>query len=298
MKISSEHSAADAKEKRRQGELGFTMIEIAMAIGVIGFALVAIIGILPAGMNVQQSNREDTLVAQDAPYFLDAIRNGCVLNTNRFGEANQNLDFLTNYVESIAMTNVINGVFAKHGTNYPSFNGELNFTSGSNIVGLLSSPQDWQYTNPSNYLFVSAIVRALSGPAVQQNGVNPATAFRYQMTVEILPFNSFAPDSTNYALYEGGDTNQAVLRYNRWLETTPGANGGQYGAGGLVFNLFDVRLHFSWPVLPNGAIGPNHQTYRAMIAAQLLPTVLANGDVVWFFQPHSYTNSLPSNFYL
>src|SRR5208282_4413959 len=104
MKISSEHSAADAKEKRRQGELGFTMVEIAMAIGVIGFALVAIIGILPAGMTVQQSNREDTLVAQDAPYFLDAIRNGCVLNTNRFGENNQSLDFLTNYVEQIKFT--------------------------------------------------------------------------------------------------------------------------------------------------------------------------------------------------
>src|SRR5208283_1442024 len=104
MKISSEHSTADAKEWRRQGELGFTMIEIAMAIGVIGFALVAIIGILPSGMNVQQSNREDTLISQDAPYFLEAIRNGCVVNSNRNGVANLGLDFLTNYVESITFT--------------------------------------------------------------------------------------------------------------------------------------------------------------------------------------------------
>ena len=107
MKISSEHSTADAKEKRRQGELGFTMVEIAMAIGVIGFALVAIVGILPAGMGVQQSNREDTIISQDAPYFMDAIRNGFVLNTNRFGTANQNLDFLTNYVEKIYFVTIL-----------------------------------------------------------------------------------------------------------------------------------------------------------------------------------------------
>ena len=85
MKISSEHPVADAKEKRRQGELAFTMVEIAIAIGVIGFALVAIIGILPAGMNVQKDNREDTTIGQDAPYFMDAIRNGCPINQNYAG---------------------------------------------------------------------------------------------------------------------------------------------------------------------------------------------------------------------
>src|SRR5947207_7764407 len=37
----------------------FTMIEIAISLAVIGFALVAIIGILPTGMNVQKENREE-----------------------------------------------------------------------------------------------------------------------------------------------------------------------------------------------------------------------------------------------
>src|ERR1700683_5220600 len=101
MRIYRTMQAADAKEMSHQGELGFTMIEIAIAIGVIGFALVAIIGILPAGLDVQKDNREDTLISQDAPYFLDAIRNGAPLfaglpNANAHG-----LDFLTNYVQSI-----------------------------------------------------------------------------------------------------------------------------------------------------------------------------------------------------
>ncbi len=114
MKICPLIQSADAKEMRRQGELAFTMIEIALAIGVIGFALVAIIGVLPAGLNVQKDNREDTLVSQDAPYFLDAIRNGVVVSntgSGNFGYYNtsKSLDFLTNYVTSIKFVHVING---------------------------------------------------------------------------------------------------------------------------------------------------------------------------------------------
>src|SRR3954470_10742222 len=56
----------------------FTMIEIAIAVAVIAFALVAIIGVLPAGLQVQKENREDTLLGQDGTYFMEAIRNGAV----------------------------------------------------------------------------------------------------------------------------------------------------------------------------------------------------------------------------
>ena len=37
----------------------FTMIEIAICLAIIGIALVAIIGVLPLGMNVQRDNREE-----------------------------------------------------------------------------------------------------------------------------------------------------------------------------------------------------------------------------------------------
>ncbi|HXI52742.1 MAG TPA: hypothetical protein VNH84_14605, partial [Candidatus Saccharimonadales bacterium] len=54
----------------------FTLIEIAIAIGVIGFALVAIIGILPTGLEVQRDNRTETILNQDGTFWLEAIRNG------------------------------------------------------------------------------------------------------------------------------------------------------------------------------------------------------------------------------
>ena len=52
------------------------MVEIALCIAIIGFALVAIIGVLPAAMRIQQDNRADTLIDQDGNYFMEAIRHG------------------------------------------------------------------------------------------------------------------------------------------------------------------------------------------------------------------------------
>ena len=54
----------------------FTMVEIALALAVIAFALVAIIGILPTGLNIAQSSREESIVNRDGAYLLEALRNG------------------------------------------------------------------------------------------------------------------------------------------------------------------------------------------------------------------------------
>ena len=50
------------------------MIEIALCLAIIGFALVAIIGVLPTGLNVQKDNREETIINQDAAVWMDAVR--------------------------------------------------------------------------------------------------------------------------------------------------------------------------------------------------------------------------------
>src|SRR5687767_4925350 len=55
-----------ANLRYRQG--GFTMVEIAICLAVIGFALVAILGVLPLGIQVQTDNRQDTIIAHDGAY--------------------------------------------------------------------------------------------------------------------------------------------------------------------------------------------------------------------------------------
>jgi len=62
--------------RHAQREAGFTMAEIAIALGVIAFALIAIIGILPTGLQTQRDNREETIVNQDARLLVEAIKSG------------------------------------------------------------------------------------------------------------------------------------------------------------------------------------------------------------------------------
>jgi hypothetical protein len=300
MRIYPRIQSADAKEMSRQGERAFTMVEIAIAIGVIGFALVAIIGILPAGLNVQKDNREDTLISQDAPYFLDAIRNGAVVSNGAPYPA-QGLDFLTNYVQSVQFVYVSNGLPYLTNT-FP--NRQFPEWSGAEIIGLLSAPQA-NYNSPyfaSNYFDTIATVRALSGPATELNGLNSVMAFTYRMEVMITPFNSFAPSTTN--VNQNLDSNQFNIVSNRYLEANPYTRftppNQPYlqrfmaAPGGLVYNLFEVRLRFSWPVLQNGNVGPGHQTYRTLIASPMVPATINGVNNCWFFQPQVFANGLPN----
>ena len=44
------------------------MVEIAISLAIIGIALVAIIGVLPMGMQIQRANREQTVINQTPPF--------------------------------------------------------------------------------------------------------------------------------------------------------------------------------------------------------------------------------------
>src|ERR1035438_9242814 len=88
--LKSEAHVLGTRVTRPSGKSGFTMVEIAISLAVIGFALVAIIGVLPIGMNTQRDNREETIINQDATVLMEAIRGGA-----------RGLDDLTNYVYAI-----------------------------------------------------------------------------------------------------------------------------------------------------------------------------------------------------
>lgn len=246
----------------RRAEAAFTMIEIAIAIGVIGFALVAVIGILPRGMVAQKDNREDTLIMQDAPYFMNAIRNG---------EMRTNNNILMNYVETIAISNGMTGTWLTN-FNATLVPGALNSNLNTDmaIIGLLSTPE-FTPTNAGISNYVVATVRAMSGSSIQQNGANSATAFRYQLVAEIDPWNfqtgyptpfNYTPDQMNY----------------------------------LYSSMHELRLRFAWPVIvgANGytiqSLGPNRQTYRTLVNSHLMMTNTVNTSL-WFFQPGTFSNN-------
>src|SRR3954469_282892 len=100
----------DSTLQRSNGaSAAFTMIEIAISLAVIGFALVAIIGIMPTAMQSQKENRQETIINQDSSIWLNAIRNGAL-----------GLDDLTNYV--MAVTN--------YSTTYPESGAPTSKTFG------------------------------------------------------------------------------------------------------------------------------------------------------------------------
>ena len=72
----NKHESWTKPKASRPNTAAFTMVEIALCLGVIAFALVAIIGVLPTGVRVQRDNREDTIINQEGLLLLEAIRSG------------------------------------------------------------------------------------------------------------------------------------------------------------------------------------------------------------------------------
>lgn len=165
-----------------RGTRGFTMVEIAISLAVVAFALVAIMGVLPTGMTVEKENQEDTLINQEGNYWLEAIRSG-----------SRGMADLTNYVESITITNATGVLMAVT-------NGQPNLLTPDLIVGLLTTPKfirnpvtlDIPYTNR-----ITAVVKAITGSAAEKGPLTNEFSFRYMLDVSITPDESLLGIQTN-----------------------------------------------------------------------------------------------------
>lgn len=257
----------------------FTMVELALCIAVVAVAMVAIIGVLPAGLGVQKQNREETIVDQDATLLMEAIRNGAYA-----------FDDITNYVDYIAVvrepfvtlnsprsktaeTNIFQGPHFKTPTTpvYPVL------PSSDFVVGLLSLPRldygpnplDTNYFAKPNRYSVSAQFRAFSGALsekvfLQSGGDKPDPAridlaFRYRVTAEISPLTT---SPTN-------NLDRLTVYQDRVRANT----------------LYDVRLTFQWPVFGNevpAQVGGNQKVYRTQVFGRLAGItnlLFAKGDL-------------------
>ena len=274
----------------------FTLVEVALALAIIGFALVAIIGSLPFGLNVQRENREETIIVQDANFFIDAIRNGA-----------RGLDDLTNYVDAITnyvtghtivngATSVVSSVYA-----YTYANGWLNgvqnseyrIKNGERIVGLLSTPRLILPKNstpiPSSFTsnYVVAYIRSISGPAIekspQTNAIIRDLAFRYKLIPEVNQFNDWNLGWVNFN-ETGLATNEIVIRSNSWRM-----------AQSKQANLNEIRLLFRWPIDAKGNAGNQRQVFRSMVSGHLVLTNVGGRSAmnIWLMQSSTYTPTEP-----
>jgi hypothetical protein len=239
-----------------RGRSAFTLIEIALALAVIGFALAAIVGVLPFGMDAQRDNRQKTIIASEAGVWMNAIRNG-----------NDGLNNLTNYV--IAVSNYVQAVDMRNNnpvgaprTEFfanPVFIEQPNIVP-VNIIGVVSIPKyrPCEDTNVQGYMFietntqVNVYCRAMSGSAMdaspQCDDTLKDSTFSYRLTVEIV--------------------------------STP-----------ALANNHDLRLTFRWPVRPTGEAGPGRAVFRTQVSGRLDgSTVQTRAGSVreYFFEPGQY----------
>ena len=259
----------DSVPRRRQA--GFTMMEIAISLAIIGIALVAIVGVLPYGLHAQRDNREETIIAQDASVLLEAIRSGaqgmedltnyviCITNIQTFYKPDSTVQSVNTYGFSYAAV-TLNGSVA---TSLSA----MTLTNGANIVGVLSTPEyvDNEFLPIPNLLnggysnHVVAYFRSLSGPVAekppQDNSILRGDSFGYRVICVNAPIA-------------------------RTFNIAPNSYDSQIG-----YNQRELRLSFTWPLLPSqpgyGTIGssPNgNVTFRTTIPGQL---VTAPGAVGW-----------------
>ena len=166
------HEPVPATASRRHGTPGlarrrtaaFTMIEVALSLAIVAFAMVAIIGVMPAGLNVQRENREDTIISQDAALLLESIRSGY---------ASSNVTAI-----GAGLLAITGSAVPPAGTNY----------SPLDIIKRLSIPR-WDTTSATNV--VRAHFRALSGNLADAASGSSAVAFSYVVTSEV---NNYSGD--------------------------------------------------------------------------------------------------------
>jgi type II secretory pathway pseudopilin PulG len=299
----------------RPFQSAFTIIEIALCLGIIGFALVAIIAVLPRGLDVQKKNREETIIGGDAEVWMSTLRGGA-----------RGYDDLTNYV--LCITNLwttYNADYSvkKSGADYytPTSSQVTSIspapdpywlTNGLRIVGLLGMPKligaDGQslpmYAFPpyqSNY--VIAYVRAFSGAEVadapQTNATILADAFIYRMIVENFPYSPVDTNGFCLDCLAQGTTATNGMTADQQTAWWAGRTNLNRTISLLQANTHDFRLRFRWPVLPNGEI-PNYGllTFRSLADGALLQTNdnIEPNQPLYFVQSATYiTNDVASS---
>ena len=275
----NEHSLAISNKRIRarcrDDEQAFTMVEIALSIAIVAFAMVAIIGVLPTGLQVQRDNREETIINQDGAYLLEAIRSGGL-----------GLDDLTNFVERITITNRSKGwSIGYFGSRLPEIGRQIPLTNGHFIIGMLSvptyQPVQGNYREGRPVLStneVTALMRSISGSASQrfQSQEFRENAFTYLLTTTITPYIPIV-------------TNNIPLR-----SPNPVARERLKMAQNVGTNLYDVRLHFRWPVNVSGngedmqyQVGRREQVFRSLVNGRLTQT---NGSQFLPWSNHYTTN--------
>lgn len=262
----------------RRPERAFTLVEIVLSLAIVAIALVAIIGVLPIGLNVQTDNQEESIISADAAMWMEAFRNGAqgasYFDPNPNKLENPPKAPLFN-IHEIKVQQVVRRMSTDQVLT-EDINYFDEFQRDNELIGLLSRPK-YQF-NPAADLYtnwiVYADVRALNGNMADL-AADMDFAFKYRLTPEIVPLLGVNPNH---------------------LQTTNAA-GAFIPLPILETNLFELRLNFQWPLVVGQGGGYRAQTnfakrltFRTIISGQqLIVPHPDTGELLYFVQPRQYS---------
>jgi type II secretory pathway pseudopilin PulG len=258
----------------------FTMVELALCVAIVAIAMVAIIGVLPAGLNVQRQSREEALLTQDAELLMGALRAG-----------NISASELTNYVERITITRrQLNGapVVQRFHTSIvqPPPAGSFEITEPFQIIGLVSRPKYTRdFNGPGGLAITTNLIQiqmrgisgsmsdkpvSVPGRAVTLGAERNDFAFRYLVTVEIG-----TGDVMGVRSWPGQPVAALGNQVPQPGVLAPEGNALPVGAGvppGTAV-VTDIRLIYEWPLIPSAnparpddvRLGPNRRVFATQV---------------------------------
>jgi Tfp pilus assembly protein PilV len=228
------HSSASQGHPARRGLSAFTMVEVAIALGVIAIALVAIIGVMPTGLQVQRENRQDTILNQDGWLLVEVLRGGRDVSDRQTPVASMapdwmdSLRYLTNHVLAVTVTNAVDGAILyvnpalvdgrmlPFGRLREPYQTRPILTNGLHIAGLLGRPRIEVRNGATVTNYVAALMRSISGPATDQGTVGRDLAFTYIVTSELTPFGNHPASALDFSA-PGLSPQEVLVRSNRFI---------------------------------------------------------------------------------
>jgi type II secretory pathway pseudopilin PulG len=248
------------KRHHRQRQGGFTISEVVLAVGVVAFGLVAVLGVLPAGLSVHKDNREETIIRYEAEYWINAIRAGA----QQFDALNQ-VEWAEIRVEETGSPEKVyrahrNRLGGDGWDGSGNLNGAINrghlkqIYWPTDVIGWLSIPNGTVKTK-------TVLVRPLNSTLFDR------IYGRKLLVADRSSYNNIAKNSTIYHPLPGGDLAFAYLLEVKITKPDPS------------LELHKVELTFRWPVLNDPTIENPTKDARHVktISKMVFPPMLIAG---------------------
>jgi hypothetical protein len=267
------------------------MIEVALCLAIIGFALVSILLVLPLGMNHQRETRERTMVSQDATILLEAIKSG----TRGMDDLTNYVFAVTNFFQGYDTNGVRRGILHKASYSYKLgyydgvLNTSMNISNGLRIIGLLSTPEYTAGIDAGGGILGGAALRSTVGVPYTSNRV-------YAYVRSLSGLAAEKPPQSNPILRENSFSYRIIcVNAPEPADPTVMGNTNSFFERQLGGNVRQFRLLFQWPLLPNQSVPSIHNnlTFRADVAGAMALTndYFGNGMWLYFCQSQSFTNA-------